>query len=328
MEINSNINYSNKDHNRYTDPFGLPYKSFQHWQQNPVGKYFYIKYFRDRDNEEIIKHVKENENVFYILHDNLEGYARRRFKKIDAFVNENNLHNKVYFSSSLKSTAEEYDDWLQQYKLPKVFTAFYYPEWYHRVYDNLIDYRLKKLSYLKDTYFCCLNNRHHEHRVLLVQDLQNNEILDKGLVSSDFHKICIDGIGSRPNDYNPLIYAKSLINVVTETYYRQEWNNTGNLFFSEKIWKPIVCKQAFIIVGPKHSLKYLKELGFRTFDEIWDESYDNEDYKKRLYMAANSLYNTINNYSIEELNQATLEIRKHNFQHFKKIRQEMIKTCW
>lgn len=328
MEINTDLAFSNKQHNRYTDPYGLPYKLFDDWLQNPTGKYFFIKYFRNRDDEQIIKHVRENKNVYYILHDNLEGYAKRRFNKIHNFVSEHNLQNKVFFNTSLKSTAEEYQHWLQQTNNKKIFTAFYYPEWYHRVYDNLIDYRLKKLSYQKDTYFCCLNNRHHEHRVLLVQDFQNNNVIDKGIVSSDFHKISIDGVGSRPNDYNPLIYNKSLINVVTETFYRQEWNETGNIFFSEKIWKPIVCKQAFIVVGPKHTLKYLKDLGFKTFEDIWDESYDSVDYKKRLYMAANSLYNTIDNYSVDQLNVLTKEIREHNFKHFKKIRKEMIKTCW
>ena len=30
----------------------------------------------------------------------------------------------------------------------------------------------------------------------------------------------------------------------------------------------------FIIVGPQHILKNLQRLGFRTFDQWWDEGYD------------------------------------------------------
>jgi len=127
---------------------------------------------------------------------------------------------------------------------------------------------------------------------------------------------------SKPNNFNPEIYS-ALINLTSETFYDEP-----GLFLSEKTWKPIVCKQAFIIVGPKHTLKYLKELGFKTFDHLWDESYDDADQEKRLYKAINSLYNTISNYSLEELQRATLDVRKHNYKHFKSIKESMIKTCW
>ena len=30
-----------------------------------------------------------------------------------------------------------------------------------------------------------------------------------------------------------------------------------------------------MVLGNPHTLKYLKELGFKTFDKWWDESYDN-----------------------------------------------------
>jgi hypothetical protein len=34
--------------------------------------------------------------------------------------------------------------------------------------------------------------------------------------------------------------------------------------------------QPFIIFGNPYSIKKLKELGYKTFDKWWDESYDNE----------------------------------------------------
>ena len=119
----------------------------------------------------------------------------------------------------------------------------------------------------------------------------------------------------------------ALINVVTETHYDPSWNKLHHIFLSEKTWKPIVCKQAFIIIGPQYTLKYLKDLGFKTFSELWDESYDECNSNKRLYIALNSLYNTINGYTIDELNRATVDIRKHNLKHFKHIREEMITSC-
>jgi hypothetical protein len=39
----------------------------------------------------------------------------------------------------------------------------------------------------------------------------------------------------------------------------------------------------FILLAPPHCLKYLKESGYQTFDQFWDESYDSiEDHGERL----------------------------------------------
>jgi len=61
------------------------------------------------------------------------------------------------------------------------------------------------------------------------------------------------------------------IQIVPETLF-----NTTKTHLTEKVFKPIVMKQPFIIVGPPGSLEYLKSYGFRTFNELWDEGYDIE----------------------------------------------------
>ena len=45
-------------------------------------------------------------------------------------------------------------------------------------------------------------------------------------------------------------------------------------YFTEKITKPLYYGQPFIVIGFKNSLKFLKEMGFETYDDIFDESYD------------------------------------------------------
>jgi hypothetical protein len=65
--------------------------------------------------------------------------------------------------------------------------------------------------------------------------------------------------------------SESLLYLVTETVA------TGRrLHLTEKTFKPICLKMPFIIVGTCGSLEYLRSYGFRTFDHLWDESYDNE----------------------------------------------------
>jgi hypothetical protein len=73
-------------------------------------------------------------------------------------------------------------------------------------------------------------------------------------------------------------YRKTFVSLVTETNVNQDI-----LFFSEKTYKPIAAQHPFIILGNPNSLKYLKSIGFKTFDKWWDESYDEElDFKIRL----------------------------------------------
>jgi hypothetical protein len=57
--------------------------------------------------------------------------------------------------------------------------------------------------------------------------------------------------------------------IVTETvfYYNK-------LHLTEKIFKPIVSKQPFMLLAAPGNLAYLKSYGFKTFDSIIDESYD------------------------------------------------------
>ena len=69
--------------------------------------------------------------------------------------------------------------------------------------------------------------------------------------------------------YGPVdsYYQSSLISVVTET-------NITHIFNTEKIFKPMVHRQPFIVVGPYKTLENLRKMGYKTFSEFWDESYD------------------------------------------------------
>jgi hypothetical protein len=73
-------------------------------------------------------------------------------------------------------------------------------------------------------------------------------------------------------------YQSSLISVVTETNFEET-----DIFNTEKIFKPMVHRHPFILVGPYKSLEKLRGLGYKTFSDFWDESYDDiEDPSKRL----------------------------------------------
>jgi hypothetical protein len=66
-------------------------------------------------------------------------------------------------------------------------------------------------------------------------------------------------------------YEKTFLSLVSESLVDDEC-----LFVTEKIFKPILVGHPFIIYGNQHTLKYLKELGYKTFGKWIDESYDDE----------------------------------------------------
>jgi len=67
------------------------------------------------------------------------------------------------------------------------------------------------------------------------------------------------------------VYNQTHYTLVTETNAVNEFN-----FYTEKIWKPIIAGRLFIVVAGQHFLKNLRAMGFRTFDGVIDEGYDQE----------------------------------------------------
>jgi len=106
-------------------------------------------------------------------------------------------------------------------------------------------------------------------------------------------------------------YKEVFCDVVTESRFAQP---TG--FISERTLIPMVFKKPFIMIGPPHTLKYLKQLGFKTFDQIWDESYDDiEDHELRLKTIFKIL-DDINECKIEFLKEIYMnasDILEHNY---------------
>ena len=72
--------------------------------------------------------------------------------------------------------------------------------------------------------------------------------------------------------------VNSCVHIVAETIFAD-----NKLYLTEKVFKPMVMSQPFVIFGPPGSLALLRQYGFHTFDHVWDESYDLEtDHDTRL----------------------------------------------
>lgn len=89
----------------------------------------------------------------------------------------------------------------------------------------------------------------------------------------------------KDTDYD--MFKNSYFSLVTETLFNE---SDGTIFFSEKIFKPIAMKHPFILVNAPGSLARLRELGYRTFETIIDESYDTiNNHEERLKAIVNEV---------------------------------------
>lgn len=133
---------------------------------------------------------------------------------------------------------------------------------------------------------------------------KQNEIVNNNIWKIDYnieHKTVKDLNGGTEgvhsyNDEMVNAVNESFVMIVNETRFAQP---TGNV--SEKTFQAFNGLSPLILAAPPHSLEYLHDLGFRTFNNWWDESYDKEtNHNKRLLKIFN-LIDEINNKSLNEL---------------------------
>jgi hypothetical protein len=117
--------------------------------------------------------------------------------------------------------------------------------------------------------------------------------------------------GTYQRYFNPEWYNDTYFSLVIETG-TGAINNT-DVFVTEKTFKPICFQQPFMVFGYPGTLAHLRTLGFETFENLFDENYDNEkNYYKRLQLIKNNVENFIQT----PYDNLTLEKIQHNYNHF------------
>jgi|TARA_R110000824_G_scaffold196402_3_gene379595 hypothetical protein len=102
--------------------------------------------------------------------------------------------------------------------------------------------------------------------------------------------------------------------IVTETSFE----DTDKVFFTEKIVRPIVNLHPFIVISSGGFLKELKTLGFKTYDGLFDESYDEiSDKWERFDFIINEIDRILSKSQeeIKDLYQKYLEVCIYNRNH-------------
>ena len=200
-----------------------------------------------------------------------------------------------------------------------------------------------------------LTSNERIYRSIFVSELYKNNLLTDGHVS--FSKFCPDGgdyaenlrLGITNQKLNPNVVNETISNiarlpelridydnqfipnqsmlltplpqlmesfvfVVTETCY---WQRKTHL--TEKIFKPIVLRMPFLLLGCAYNLEYLRSYGFRTFGDYWDESYDTiEDPVQRL-QAVTKVLSNINSLTKQQQKNMLIDmlpVLEHNYNLF------------
>ena len=132
--------------------------------------------------------------------------------------------------------------------------------------------------------FLMLMNKQREHRDRVARELANE------LTHARWSYV----EGGRPLDdptersslvfwefyMNPQWYDSTRFSLVVESWMRSDpWFSapTGRSYkteVSEKVYKPLAWYHPFIVFGSVDTLKFIRSQGFETFDNLWDESYD------------------------------------------------------
>ena len=214
--------------------------------------------------------------------------------------------------------------------------------WNRFLYEGVVDYKPTDNKNL----FLMYNRNPRPHRVKFVIELLKNNTFNRGLVSlgdvntynPEIYLIPEDNINhfnflknnspihieSAPNLHYNLAcnittedYDRTFISIISETLTYED-----TLFISEKTWKPIMVGHPFLILGNKGTLKYLKSMGYKTFDKWFNEGYDDDnDENNRI----NKIINILKDYSqkskeeLISIREEMKEVCVHNQQNFIKL---------
>lgn len=183
---------------------------------------------------------------------------------------------------------------------------------------------------IKDVDFYCQNAKMRAHRLLLVSELSRRNLLANSFTSmlkenphftceettlehvtnvllklfstnNDIPQSAKDYLVQFSANWQPMLLDNTSgvdleAHVVTEYYERSYFSlvsETGMdhyLRLSEKTFKPLANYHPYIVIGCHGTLRYLKSLGYETFPEFFDESYDEEtNIPKRLLMVVDEV---------------------------------------
>jgi hypothetical protein len=253
---------------------------------------FDIDYF-ELLNADVRKRLRQgNLQLLFYYH---EGDNPVRIKnKLDTLAEQHLMPRDCYVFVSANSAADQ---------LPGFVTFHDFELWYYQ--RNLTSPSLLIHNQPRERDFTCLSRIHKWWRATAMADLWQSGLLDNsywsycesGTIVDSENPIQIDTVpGLRDaaqqflahapyvsdeltqderNNHSlqePKYFSNAYCNIVMETHF--DADSSSGVFLTEKTFKPIKHGQLFFVAGPAGSLQALRDLGYRTFDSVLDNTYD------------------------------------------------------
>jgi len=193
-------------------------------------------------------------------------------------------------------------------------------------------FHLKKEKEKTNTFFCLtrlhlLKKRIHRNR--LIEKMQDKDYLKDAITHTHQNTQEKKSIFSDlENVYGPIwlnsatwldsvpvipYYEKTYFEMLTETLGAVAGDDT--FYLTEKTLKPIAMGHPFIVLSTKHFLKNLRKLGFKTFGDFIDESYDEcDNIADRVEIISKNL-ERLDMDTSKKFYEDTQYIREHNQRH-------------
>ena len=273
-----------------------------------------------------------------------EGDNPYRIKnRLDALCDQHGFQHDCYVFVSSNSAASN---------IPR-FVAFQDSElWYWQ--RNQSSPPLPVHTQPRERDFTVLNRLHKSWRALIMADLKSLDLLGNSYWSycetGEFDDadcpIKIDDIAglraatetflkSAPyesdeldnhqrNNHSTLVpkyHVNSYCNIVIESQF--DYDQSGGVLLSEKTFKPIKHGQVFFVASAAGSLQVLRDLGYRVFDSVLDNSYDLEtDATQRWMKLSRAIYFT--QQELPQLFERCCADIKHNQQLFQATKTQRL----
>lgn len=182
--------------------------------------------------------------------------------------------------------------------------------------------------------FLYLNKQPRKHRQKLFKKLLAKGALKNSLYSNwPNRKLPYDyelpwaqeyPFHGRDQDIYEKPYNDTACSIVSETN-----DNDFEVFMTEKIWKPIIAKQIFVVHGNYLYLQKLKEIGFKTYNNYFEEAYDlDRDPDVRINSIVD-VCDKLRDAPWQDIYLQSQALRQHNFENFfnqQKLSEQINKT--
>jgi len=229
-----------------------------------------------------IQDLAESGKILLLTGGDMEPYFR--YHKFDRFA-----HDILQFSENfeaIKRTPEIFEKTKKPYK-------FLFLNGRHRQHRKWMLARMRQTGLLEQSLYTCLSTMgvvgptrlpltvdgvdlmqkeevikvldpyyefdRYAHRTQKNLSLENDNFVKYDLFNNEWGEIYL----------KPEPYIDTYFSLVTETVYESRHS-----FFTEKIWKPIMMGHPWIAVANHGFYQDIRNLGFKTFDSLIDESFD------------------------------------------------------